>query len=212
MATLTISNTFVAGTDALASEVNQNFTDVRTFVNSQVVHRDGTTAFTSTPSMPSTAAAVTAAGHVSNKAYVDDRRWNTAWGVMQQVTFTSPQTFSTTGTVLMTGSTLPSFTFLAGRRYLLRAFIPAVQVSGTSFVAGLNITNAAGAQWARHEVSVRSATESWAFTPVYLIAPLNNFTGQYELRGFCSAGSSSWETDVGAFQPGIFTLEDVGPA
>lgn len=138
--------------------------------------------------------------------------WNTPWGVMHQVTFTSQQTFSTTGAVLMTGSTLPSFTFLAGRRYLLRAFIPSVQVSGTSFVAGLNITDASGNQWARHEVSVRSATESWAFTPVFMVAPSGTFPAQYELRGFCSAGSSSWKTNVGTFIPGVFTLEDVGAA
>lgn len=42
MAALTITNTFTAGTQAVASEVNQNFNDVKNFANSQVVHRDGT--------------------------------------------------------------------------------------------------------------------------------------------------------------------------
>lgn len=46
MATAAVTNTFVSGQDALASEVNQNFDDLVTFANSSVVHRDGTKAFT----------------------------------------------------------------------------------------------------------------------------------------------------------------------
>jgi len=34
MATLTVTNDFSAGTTAVAAEVNQNFTDIETFINS----------------------------------------------------------------------------------------------------------------------------------------------------------------------------------
>lgn len=95
MATLTISNTFTAGTEAVAAEVNQNFTDVRTFVNSQVVHKDGTNLpFTVTPTISSTTStAVTLANHLTNKAYVDARAvtlrdtekpLKAAWGLVAQ--------------------------------------------------------------------------------------------------------------------------------
>lgn len=42
MATLNITNTFTNGTAANATEVNQNFTDVKTFVEGSLVHADGT--------------------------------------------------------------------------------------------------------------------------------------------------------------------------
>lgn len=46
MATVSVTNTFVSGEDALASEVNQNFDDLVTFTNSSVMHRDGSKTFT----------------------------------------------------------------------------------------------------------------------------------------------------------------------
>jgi microcystin-dependent protein len=42
MATLNITNTFTNGTAANATEVNQNFTDVKNFVEGSLVHADGT--------------------------------------------------------------------------------------------------------------------------------------------------------------------------
>lgn len=42
MATLNVTNTFTNGTAANATEVNQNFTDVKTFVEGSLVHADGT--------------------------------------------------------------------------------------------------------------------------------------------------------------------------
>lgn len=46
MATASVTNTFVASTAAVASEVNTNFTDLVTFLNNQVIHKDGSKAFT----------------------------------------------------------------------------------------------------------------------------------------------------------------------
>lgn len=44
MATAAVTNTFVASTPAEAAEVNTNFTDLVTFLNNSVVHRDGSKA------------------------------------------------------------------------------------------------------------------------------------------------------------------------
>lgn len=46
MATASVSNTFVASTPAEAAEVNTNFTNLVTFLNNSVVHRDGSKAMT----------------------------------------------------------------------------------------------------------------------------------------------------------------------
>jgi microcystin-dependent protein len=44
MSTASVSYLFVDDTDAEASEVNRNFTDLTDFLNNNVIHRDGTTA------------------------------------------------------------------------------------------------------------------------------------------------------------------------
>ena len=48
MATVSVTYTFTNGTDADADEVNQNFTDLVTFINTDVIHRDASVAFTAT--------------------------------------------------------------------------------------------------------------------------------------------------------------------
>lgn len=69
MATLTVTNTFVDATPAEAAEVNENFDDVVDFVNTQVIHRDASIAFTSTPSGP--AADATTSNQFVRKAMLD---------------------------------------------------------------------------------------------------------------------------------------------
>lgn len=46
MATASVTNTFVAATAAVASEVNTNFTNLVDFANNSTIHRDGSKAFT----------------------------------------------------------------------------------------------------------------------------------------------------------------------
>jgi hypothetical protein len=135
MANLIVTNTFVAGTDALAAEVNQNFTDVRTFVNTQVVHRDGTNAFSVAPTMPSAAAAVTVAGHVANKAYVDAEKAdvlangkpaNTAWGVVGSGADTALRT-NRMESADINAAVAVTITAPAGRRYKVSGVVSAAQ-------------------------------------------------------------------------------------
>ena len=70
MATVSIPYTFVNNTqNADATQVNLNFTTLRDFLNSSVIHKDGTVAFTGVPTLPSTDP--TLANHAVRKAYVD---------------------------------------------------------------------------------------------------------------------------------------------
>ena len=64
-----VTNTFSNGTTADAPAVNQNFTDVVTWINTNAVHLDGSKAFTSVPSGPATNP--TSANQLTRKAYVD---------------------------------------------------------------------------------------------------------------------------------------------
>jgi hypothetical protein len=58
------------GNKGKASEINQNFADISTFLNNSVVHVDGSKAFTGIPSI-ATGIDPSASNHLSRKAYVD---------------------------------------------------------------------------------------------------------------------------------------------
>lgn len=51
MATSSVTNTFITGAVALASQVNTNFSDLTSFLNASVVHVDGSKAFTGAQDM-----------------------------------------------------------------------------------------------------------------------------------------------------------------
>lgn len=64
-----VTNNFVQGTPANASEVNANFADLVTWINTNATHLDGTKAFTGLVTLPATAPSN--ANHATRKAYVD---------------------------------------------------------------------------------------------------------------------------------------------
>lgn len=69
MATAAITYTFVANTLITASEANTNFQDLVDFLNQEVVHKDGSVAFTAHASGP--ASNPTTDNQYSRKAFVD---------------------------------------------------------------------------------------------------------------------------------------------
>ena len=69
MATLAVSNVFAANTLAEASEVNQNFDDVEAFVNTNMIQKDASVAFTAVPSGPGSDPV--SANQFTRKGYVD---------------------------------------------------------------------------------------------------------------------------------------------
>lgn len=66
---VTVSYNFVAGTPAIADNVDQNFTDLTTWINTNAVHLDASKAFTSVPSGP--AVDPSSDNQLARKAYVD---------------------------------------------------------------------------------------------------------------------------------------------
>jgi hypothetical protein len=69
VATAAVTYNFTALTQATAAEVNQNFDDLVTFLNDDVIHVDGSKAFTAVPSGP--ASNPTTDNQLTRKAYVD---------------------------------------------------------------------------------------------------------------------------------------------
>lgn len=69
MSAVSKSYTFTPGTDIQSAQANQNFDDIVGYVNSEVIVRDGSKAFTATPSGPGTDP--TTANQFARKQYVD---------------------------------------------------------------------------------------------------------------------------------------------
>lgn len=69
MANFDVRYTFTANTTARSDEVNTNFAEIETFLNNEVVHRDGSTSFSGIPTLP--ADNPTSSNHAVRKAYVD---------------------------------------------------------------------------------------------------------------------------------------------
>ena len=78
MATVTIPFTFVngAGNTADATQVNSNFSTLASFINTEVIQRDASVAFTQIPLLPGTNPSL--ANHAVRKGYVDALTWGTA--------------------------------------------------------------------------------------------------------------------------------------
>ena len=69
MATANVTYTFAPLTDILSSEANTNFDDLVTFLNTEVVQKDASVAFTAVPSGPATDPV--SDNQYARKAYVD---------------------------------------------------------------------------------------------------------------------------------------------
>lgn len=128
MATPQITYTFLGGTLAKASEVNQNFADIVSFLSSSVIHRDASVAFTAVPSGPSTDP--TSNNQFTRKRYVDTRD--------QAVQDTVPKVLGvgkrTTDAAIalglppnqwsnMSGTVVSNVEMKAGRRYKVEAYL-----------------------------------------------------------------------------------------
>lgn len=98
MATASKTYTFVAGTTAEASKVNQNFDDLVGFLNNSVVHADGSVAFSGIPSLPGTNP--TADNQAARKAYVDTaiRQNGGRWAQVTNTALSVPHNTNTTAT------------------------------------------------------------------------------------------------------------------
>ena len=102
MAVAAVTYSFAPLTDIKSSEANQNFQDLVTFINNNLVQKDGSVAFTAVPSGP--AADPVGDNQYARKAYVDAGGTSGATVATGQVTSSSSYTdLATVGpTVTMT--------------------------------------------------------------------------------------------------------------
>lgn len=72
MATADVTYNFTANTDAAASQVNTNFDDITSFINTNCIQKDGSLAMTGSLTL---AGSPTSDTHAATKAYVDQYTW-----------------------------------------------------------------------------------------------------------------------------------------
>lgn len=131
---LSVTYSFTNGTTAQAPEVNQNFADIVTYVNGQVVLKDASVAFTNVPSGPNTDPS--SANHLTRKSYVDNLRSKVASTGMS-VSGSTPAVANATWTQI--GSNV-SVAVTNGRYYRVALSVPYLQCAAAgTYLLGAGI-------------------------------------------------------------------------
>jgi hypothetical protein len=224
MASLNVSRTLVPQERALASDLNTNFSEVETFVNTSTVHSDGTnfptTALPNIPVLPSSDP--TGPNQATRKAYVDGLKApNVAWGVVASAVGTTTQNIEGAGDwITLTGLSL-TVTLTAGRLYRLAAVVPAKQTLPTTSVpahaARCRIVRDVSSVFTvlqRVNQDVRAFNDEWTFAPWTVFEPAASGEHVFRVQGLVSTALCRWVTEIGTGTAGrsVFTVEDVGPA
>ena len=202
MPTLDVPNTFNNNTTADATEVNANFTEIESFVNTNVIQKDGSVAFTAVPTGPGTDP--TSDNHLARKAYVDEF----AKGVVARATITANQGSIGSTTTDITSLTTGSVTTEAGRDYKVTIDL-SVAVDTVSLPITIILADGSNNQLAAKAVHSVSATQQDGFTLTFVHAP-GAGSREYKVRAQCPVGGT--DTIVAAAtQPALILLEDLGP-
>ena len=110
MAAASVTYNFTPSTTIVAAQVNQNFTDIVNFLNTQAMHKDGSVAFTAVPSGP--AVDPSTSNHLVRKAYID-AKLDGAW-----TSYTPLLTAATVGN----GTVVGKYKLIGDKTCLVKAF------------------------------------------------------------------------------------------
>lgn len=206
MAEQDVTHTLVKLDGVTARQINQNFRDVQQFVNSEVVHSDGTNLpFTVTPTIVSTSpSAVTQDNDLTNKAYVDDEVWDTAWGVVALGSDPNRRNNRTTAAAINSAVSV-TITAVAGRRYRITGEVLAQQQT-TGGLISFRVYK--GGSDLKRIFRRQEATSQIAHLMGFAIDEPAGGSVTYDLRLETSAGTVDARGDA---NPTEIVVEDVGP-
>jgi len=198
-----VTNNFTAGTPAVADDVDTNFADLVTWLNTNAVHLDGSKAFTGIPSGP--ASDPTTANQLTRKAYVDSVVGGR--GVVATATKTSGQGGITSVTDVTSLSV--TFTAVTGRRYRL-SFQGQVYSSVSGDTVQVQITDSTNAVQ-NFGIAFVSSGYSYSLSirvDAYVTPSAGSVT--YKVRALRNTGSGTVGIDCGSTYPAFLVAEDVG--
>lgn len=196
-----VTNNFTAGTPAVADDVDTNFADLVTWLNTNAVHLDGSKAFTGIPSGP--ASDPTTANQLTRKAYVDSVVGGR--GVVATATKTSGQGSITSVTDVTSLSV--TFTAVTGRRYRL-SFQGQVYSSVSGDTVQVQITDSTNAV---QNFGIALASSGYSMSiriDAYVTPSAGSVT--YKVRALRNTGSGTVGIDCGSTYPAFLVAEDVG--
>lgn len=221
MASLNVSKTLVPQERALASDLNTNFAEVETFVNTQTVHTDGTNFPSALPLTPTLPAEDPAGNNRAvRRLYVDNVFNSTALGVVASVTGITTQNIEGAGDWITLTDLSLTVTLAAGRLYRLSAVVPAKQTLPTTSVPAhaarcriVHDVSSVLTVLQRVNQSVRAFSDEWTFAPVALFEPVAAGEHVFRVQGQVSTALCRWVTEIGTGTAGrsVFMVEDVGP-
>lgn len=203
MATASVTYSFTANTLIKSAEGNTNFSDLVGFLNTQVIHKDGTVAFTAIPSGPG----IDPSGdnQFARKAYVDKL------GIVAQQTLTANgASFSATTT---TDMALNNVSVIAGRTYAVHVL--------SQYEHGSVVANAAwsitllinGALYRRMWITRPQNTGTMEGTidaTVYWTPSVTAATDDLAVQAVENIDGSTFQLTAGATFPRTMTLIDLG--
>lgn len=196
-----VTNNFTAGTPAVADDVDTNFADLVTWLNTNAVHLDGSKAFTGIPSGP--ASDPSTANQLTRKAYVDSVVGGR--GVVATATKTSQQGSITSVTDVTSLSV--TFTAVTGRRYRL-SFQGQVYSSGSGDTVQVQITDSTNAVQNFGIALANSGYSKSIRVDAYVTPSAGSVT--YKVRALRHTGSGTVGIDCGSTYPAFLVAEDVG--
>lgn len=196
-----VTNNFTAGTPAVADDVDTNFADLVTWLNTNAVHLDGSKAFTGIPSGP--ASDPTTANQLTRKAYVDSVVGGR--GVVATATKTSQQGSITSVTDVTSLSV--TFTAVTGRRYRL-SFQGQVFSSSSGDTVQVQITDSTNAVQNFGIALANSGYSKSISVDAYVTPSAGSVT--YKVRALRHTGSGTVGIDCGSTYPAFLVAEDVG--
>jgi hypothetical protein len=202
VANASVTYTFIPDTTIKASEANINFANLVNFLNSNVVQKDASLAFTNIPSGPSTNP--TTSNQFTRKAYVDDLVSDTV-GALNRVVGISSSTHP--GTFGSGAAPIPSseitYTFDPARRYRFTASVLLSMTSGTGYVMSVYRS---GEQVRLDQDNGANTLGHTAYGSYVLSGLSGSLTHYIGIRTVSGGG-----TLLGGTQAHQFVIEDLGP-
>ena len=196
MATASVTYTFISGTLAKSSEVNQNFTDLVTFLNTNAITADAAKAFTAVPSGPSTDP--TSGNHLARKAYVD------------QLGLTALDFSTSNGSIFsvssVTDMSLTNVSVVQDHVYAVH-FHGTYQITAGSWDIRARVN---GAVIGRFYTTLGQSNIGEVDGTVYWTAPATQATDDFDVQAEEIGGGGTFQLLASASDPRWFTVTSLG--
>jgi len=214
MATLAVTNTFVDATAAEAAEVNENFDDVVGFVNTQVIHRDASIAFTAIPTGPTSDA--TTANQFVRKAMLDSEASTRAAADTSEA---STRAAADTALALAANSRTVTYARKPSDQASISTIAAVISPSASSMSSGrrykftIELSLLMSTTTAEYAVYLRNVGDGLTYRRWQIAPPLVSpfvFDFVHVTEESVSGGSQTWRVDVERIGGGSSTLTVYG--